>query len=255
MIIILISCSIIIFTFTIAAKFLGRDTFDRLPDFLKDSYSALWSAGAVAGGALVASVIDSLSKYPSTKTGFIAYVMITTLLIMTLIVGTVYLSKLTETPQFAVPNGATSIAINADTDGPVKFYLQNRLFGGNPANIIGHYEIKNGELTGEIDEAELMPATPVGPMTGPLPPPLPLTWMSIHICYLSIQNGNPSQARRPEIPESSNRVEISTTTDIQTIYHIPKFGFKISVKHVDNITPVYLCAFIGGAIPGGMIYY
>ena len=98
MIVILTSCSIIIFIFTIGAKFLGRDTFDKLPDFLKDLYSALWSAGIVASGALAGSVLDTLSKRESTKTSFITYIMITTILIMALIVGTELLPVL-RTPS------------------------------------------------------------------------------------------------------------------------------------------------------------
>ena len=248
MIVILISCSILIFVFTIGAKFLGRDTFDKLPDFLKDSYSALWSAGVVAGGALVGAVVDTLSKRPSTKTSFIAYVMLVTFLIMALIVGTVELSKAIEGPQFSVPTGATEVKLTADTDGPVNFYLQNRLLGGNQARIGGSYEIKGGQLTGEITEAELLPV--MGPA-----PPMALDSISIHVCYLAVRNGYPMATQRPEFPLASNRQAIATMMNLQQPYPIPAFTFKIDISRVDNIAPAYLCAYVGGPATPPMSFY
>src|SRR5579872_5240058 len=199
-IIVLISCSIVIFVFTIGAKFLGRDTFDKLPDFLKDSYSALWSAGVVAGGALAGSVVDALSKRESTKASFFTYITAMTLIIMALIVGTVELSRAIEGPQFTAPPGATAIDLKTATARPVDFYLQDRL-GGAPARIRGSYQIKDGRLEAQVTEAELEPVT-----MPPFPPPgLRLTSFSVHVCYLAVRNGFPFFTQRPEFPTASNR--------------------------------------------------
>ena len=240
LIIILTSCSVVIFVFTIGAKFLGRDTFDKLPDFLKDSYSALWSAGAVAGGALVGSVVDSLSKRESTRASFIVYIMATTLMIMALIVGTVELSRIVEGPQFSVPNGASSLDFRANTAAPVDFYLQNRLGGGNQARIRGSYQIRDGELSGEVSEAELDPVL-VGAA-----PSLHLYSISIHVCFLAVRNGYPVSTQTPEFPTASNREKIDTLADIQQPYPVPAFSFRIEVAHIDNVAPAYLCAFVDG---------
>jgi hypothetical protein len=248
-IILLIACSIVIFVFTIGAKFLGRDTFDKLPDFLKDSYSALWSAGVVAGGALVGSVIDALSKRESTRASFITYVFVTTLLLMVLIVGTVGLSRAVEGPQFAVPNGATGLKLTPNTSGPVSFYLQNRLIGGNQARIRGSYQLKDGELTGEVVDSELEPAT------GAAVQAIELTSISIHVCYLAVRNGLPVSTQRPEFPTGSNREAISVPMNMQQAYQIPTFKFRIDVRRIDNIAPSYLCAFVDGQQNMHMIFF
>jgi len=238
-IIILTSCSILIFVFTIGAKFLGRDTFDKLPDFIKDSYSALWSAGAVAGGALAGSVVDALSRRESTKSNFVVYILVTTLLIMALIVGTIELSRSIEGPQFAVPTGATPIRVSKSTQQPVDFYLQNKL-SGNPVRVRGSFEIKNGRLTGQVTESEL------DPMQGPGAPNVRLTTISIHVCFLAVRNGFPILTQLPEFPTEANREKISAMANLQTPYEIPEFKFSIPIEHIDNIAPPYLCAFIDG---------
>lgn len=239
-IIILASCSVVIFVFTIGAKFLGRDTFDKLPDFLKDSYSALWSAGVVAGGALTGSVIDALSKRESTKGNFILYIMGTTIAIMILIVGTIELTKSTEPPRFSVPNGAKAIEVRGNTTAPIAFFLQNKGFGGNPVRILGSYEIKDGELTGSIKGSELYPMLTAAPLN------VHLSAISIHVCYLAVRNGTPTLTQAPELPTDSNREAISTPANVQSPYKIPDFKFSIDVTHIDNIAPPYLCAYVTG---------
>jgi hypothetical protein len=240
MIIILASCSLVIFVFTIGAKFLGRDTFDKLPDFLKDSYKALWSAGVVAGGALVGSVADALSRRESTKENFLFYIMGTTLAIMILIVGTIELTKTTEPPQFSVPVGAKAIDIRENTSKPVDFFLQYRGFGGNPVRILGSYEVKAGTLFGNVSGSEL------DPMVTAAPANVHLSAISIHVCYLANRNGMPTFAQSPELPTSSNREAISTAANISVPYKIPDFKFSIDVAHIDNIGPPYICGYIDG---------
>jgi len=239
-IIILASCSVVIFVFTIGAKFLGRDTFDRLPDFLKDSYSALWSAGVVAGGALAGSVVDALSRRESTKANFIFYIMGTTIAIMILIVGTIELTKSTEAPPFLVPNGAKAIDIRVNSTKPIEFFLQNKGFGGNPVRILGSYEIKDGRLFGSVSGSQL------DPMFTPAPPNVHLSTISIHVCYLSNRNGMPTFARSPELPTDANREAITTAANIAVPYKIPDFKFSINIADIDNIGPPYLCGYIDG---------
>jgi hypothetical protein len=237
-IIILISCSILIFVFTIGAKFLGQQTFDKLPDFIKDSYSAIWSAGVVAGGALVGSVVDALSKQASSKGNFVAYILGTTLLIMLLIVGTVELSRSIEGPQFSVPNGAKALDLLRDSTEPVDFYVQNKLIGGNQARITGSYTISKGQLKGTVANSELDPVAGL--------PAIRLSSISIHICYLSVKNGAPIYTQVPEFPTAANSEKIATSMNLSSAYAIPNFQFSINIRKLENIAPPYLCAFIDG---------
>ena len=248
-IIILTACSIVIFVFTIGAKFLKQDTFDKLPEFLKNSYSALWSAGVVAGGALAGSVVDALSKRESTKGSFILYIMATTLMIMVLIIGTVELSRSIEGPRFTVPPGATALSVTSNTSKPVSFYLQNRMNAGNPGRIRGTYQIKDGELTGDVVDSELEP------LIGVTPSAVPLTSISVHVCYYAVQNGVPVFAFVPQFPVDSDREAISAMTNMQQPFQIPKFKFQIDVKHLDYIAPPYLCAFVDGQSNYHLSYY
>jgi len=228
----------VIFVFTIGAKFLGRDTFDKLPDFLKNSYSALWSAGAVAGGALVGSVIDALSKRESNKGSFILYIMGTAILIMILIVGTVELSRSIDEPRFTVPAGATAIP-TSNTSSPLSFYLQNHVDFGNQAHIRGTYQIKDGLLTGEVVDSELEPVPP-----GVMPANLPLTQIRVHVCYFGAENHIPLNLLVPKLPDDSNREPISTNSNMQQPFPIPNFKFKIDINHLSYVAPPYLCAFV-----------
>ena len=197
------------------------------------------SAGIVAGGALVGSVVDALSRRESTKTNFLFYILGTTVAIMILIVGTIELTKSTEPPQFSVPIGAKAIDIHENTRKPIDFFLQNKGFGGNPAQILGSYEVKDGALFGNVSGSEL------DPMIGP-PANVHLSTISIHVCYLSNRNGIPTIAQSPELPTNANRETISTAANITTPYKIPDFKFSIDIAHIDNIGPPYLCAIIYG---------
>jgi hypothetical protein len=252
-IVILTSCSILIFVFTIGAKFLGQATFDKLPDFIKDSYSAIWSAGVVAGGALVGSVVDALSKEPSTKANFIVYILGTTILIMSLIVGIVELSRNIEGPQFLVPMGATAIDLHRDSTQPIEFYLQNRLGFGNQVRISGTYSIKEGQLTGNVTNSEIDPVYGVAP--GAPVAAIKLNSLSVHVCYLAVRNGAPTYTQAPAFPTSSNSQGIATTMNIGSPYKIPNFAFTISTRNLDYIAPPYLCAFIDGELNSHMTYY
>ena len=250
-IVILTSCSILIFVFTIGAKFLGHATFDKLPDFIKDSYSAIWSAGVVAGGALVGSVVDTLSKSPSTKANFIVYILATTILIMALIIGTVELSRSIEGPQFSVPNGATAIDVSRDLAAPIDFYLQNKLGFGNQVRISGTYKIKDGQLTGSVSSSEVDPIIGLAPGAAPLK----LTSISVHVCFLTVRGGAPIYTQVPAFPSATNGEKIATTTNISSPYQIPNFQFVIPVRKIDSIAPPYLCAFIDGEPNIHMTFY
>jgi hypothetical protein len=252
-IVILTSCSILIFVFTIGAKFLGQATFDKLPDFIKDSYSAIWSAGVVAGGALVGSVVDALSKEPSTKANFIVYILGTTILIMGLIVGIVELSRNIEGPQFLVPMGATAIDLHRDSTQPIEFYLQNRLGFGNQVRISGTYSLKGGQLTGNVTNSEIDPVNGVAP--GAPVAAIKLNSLSVHVCYLAVRNGAPTYTQAPAFPTSSNSQGIATTMNIGSPYRIPNFAFSISTRNLDYIAPPYLCAFIDGELNSHMTHY
>jgi hypothetical protein len=249
-IIILTSCSLVIFVFTIGAKFLHQDTFDKLPDFIKNSYSALWSAGVVAGGALVGSVIDALAKRESSKQSFILYIMVTTLLIMTLIVGTIELARSIDEPRFAAPSGAATIAIAGNTSRPISFYLNHSNNFGYPARIQGRYETKDGELSGEVLNSELEPVTP-----SIVAPTLQITSISIHVCYFGVQNHLPIFSQEPQFPTASNSQTISTMANMQQPFSIPNFKFKIDVTHVNSLAPPYLCAFVDGQQNFHVTYY
>jgi hypothetical protein len=251
-IVILTSCSILIFVFTIGAKFLGQATFDKLPEFIKDSYSAIWSAGVVAGGALVGSVVDALSKEPSTKANFIVYILGTTILIMALIVGIVELSRNIEGPQFLVPMGATAIDLRRDSTQPMEFYLQNRLGFGNQVRISGTYTLKEGQLAGSITNSEVDPVYGATPGAAAA---IKLNSLSIHVCYLAVRNGAPTYTQAPAFPTSSNSQGISTMMNIGSPYKIPNFSFSISIRNLDNIAPPYLCAFIDGDLNSHMTYF
>jgi hypothetical protein len=249
-IIILTSCSLVIFVFTIGAKFLHQDTFDKLPDFIKNSYSALWSAGVVAGGALVGSVIDALAKRESTKRSFILYIMVTTLLIMALIVVTIELARSIDEPRFVAPSGAATIAITANTSRPISFYLNHSNNFGYPARIQGTYETKDGEVAGEVLNSELEPVS-----QSIVAPSLQITSISIHVCYFGVQNHMPIFSQEPQFPTDSNRQIISTMANMQQPFSIPNFKFKIDVTHVSSLAPPYLCAFVDGQQNFHATYY
>jgi hypothetical protein len=242
-IVLLMSCSIVIFVFTIGAKFLGRDTFDKLPDFLKDSYSAMWSAGVIAGGGFVGAVAKAFTKSERESANFTLHIVGTTTLIMVLVFATVAVSRSTEGPQFAVPMGARSIQLRKDSPKPIEFSLQNRSGGGVQARIKGEYQIKGGVLTGKVLDSELEPMFGV---PTPWPPPAALNSVSIHACYLAVRNGYPVSTQEPELPMATNRQTIETMTNLRAPYRIPDFEFTFELTHLDAISPPYLCGIVEG---------
>lgn len=241
-IVFLISCSLVIFVFSIAARFLGQDTFNRLPEYIRNSYAALWSAGVVAGGTLVGAVVDSLSKQTSTKGNFIAWVFLTTLLLMALIGGVIGLSKTLDRPLFTVPYGATPLDIANGNVENSTFHMQNP-FGYPRARLQGTYSIRNYILTGRLSDSELIPAPS---MPGFNPTPL-FDSIAVHVCYLAAENGMPVLKFRPALPGPQNSETLNVHWNNSAPVAIPNFKFVINVHHIISIAPPYLCAILSGS--------
>jgi antirestriction factor ArdC-like protein len=173
-----------------------------------------------------------------------------TILLMALIVGTIELARSVDEPRFVVPSGATAVSVTTNTSRPVHFYMQNRFSVGNQARIQGTYEVKDGELTGQVSNSEIEPFP-----QGAVAPSTQMTSISIHVCYLGAQNHLPVFTQAPQFPIDSNRKLISTTANMQQPFPIPDFGFKIDVANLSYVSPPYLCAFVDGQQNFHLTYY
>lgn len=239
----LTSCSLVLFIFTIGARLMGDSTFDNLPEFLKDSYSAIWSAGAVAGGALVGSVIDTFSKREGSRANFFLYILTTTIVVIVLSWATMAVSRSMERPKFTVPYGAQAIDLSAPSGVSTSFLLLNRNFGFFNGPIKGEFTLQNGVVRGKVSDSVIQFYKQ---MSGTFQnqPRMNLQSVSLHACYSIADKGAISTERIPNNRTSKNGEKVVVDSNNFEPQKIPDFEFEFEFKGVPSsaISPPYICA-------------
>lgn len=90
--ILFVSCAVVMFLFWISARFLNRDNFERLPGFITDSYSALWSAGISGGVGIGGALAKYFFEKEKSSANFLSSVFMTVLLLISSVIGIVFLT-------------------------------------------------------------------------------------------------------------------------------------------------------------------
>lgn len=233
-IVLLFSASIVIFIFTIGTQFINSPTFQVLPTFVTNAYSAIWTslASGVTGVGLV--VVKSLLQDRTTRPNYFLYVAVTSTVFIFAVIGIAMASRyLNPRPPPPVPVGVALLNIA----GPASFE-----FGALPGSqaavrMKGTYQVKDGEVSGHVDEGSVTTNALFQP-----PFTMTLNRMEMRSCYIHPVYGADQMDIFPPVGKSENSQDINIKLEKEHTYQLPKMDFKFKLASDARPDRAWLCA-------------
>jgi|SRR6185295_771271 len=92
-IILLLAAAIAIFVFAMATQFISSPVFQKLPSFVTDTYTAVWSSVVAGAAGIGGALLKALTRTPGAQTpNYLFYVVFTAIGLIVLIVGLAFLA-------------------------------------------------------------------------------------------------------------------------------------------------------------------
>jgi F0F1-type ATP synthase membrane subunit c/vacuolar-type H+-ATPase subunit K len=111
-IIVVIAAAIDIFAFSMATQFINNPAFQKLPSFITDAYTAMWTS--VVGGAagIGAAALKAFTRKPGQQTpNYLLYVLLTALGLLVVIVGLAFVATKLSPVQAKAPETVVTYRI------------------------------------------------------------------------------------------------------------------------------------------------
>lgn len=87
-IVLLLAAAIDIFVFAMATQFINSPVFQKLPSFITDAYTAIWTSVVAGAAGIGAAILKAVNRPAGTQTpNYLVYVLVTSLVILAVIVG------------------------------------------------------------------------------------------------------------------------------------------------------------------------
>jgi F0F1-type ATP synthase membrane subunit c/vacuolar-type H+-ATPase subunit K len=87
-IVLLLAAAIDIFVFAMATQFINNPVFQKLPSFITDAYTAVWTSVVAGAAGIGAAILKTVNRPPGTQTpNYLVYVLVTALSIVAVIIG------------------------------------------------------------------------------------------------------------------------------------------------------------------------
>jgi hypothetical protein len=94
-IILLLAAAIDIFVFAMATQFINSPIFQKLPGFITDAYSAIWSSIVAGGAGIGAAILKALTRPAGSQTpNYLFYAVFTALGLIFVILGLAFVALL-----------------------------------------------------------------------------------------------------------------------------------------------------------------
>lgn len=155
-IVLAISTAMVVFLLWSSSKFLNQETFERLPDFITDTYSAFWTTGIAGGAGVGGAILKHILEKQTPDIDYLKVVLVTVSLLLCFFVGLIFFSIYISggRDRNLAPPNATIIDFN-DTGKPKSFVLATPPQVPVRVNIKGSFVIGRGMTTVNIDSWEI----------------------------------------------------------------------------------------------------
>jgi hypothetical protein len=245
-IILLLASAIDIFVFTMATQFIGSSTFERLPTFLTDAYSAIWTSAASGAAGIGLLIVKTLALRRQEHPNYFLLALAAALTLMVAVIAMAVASKfLNPAPAAALPLGVSIIDTTDKNARSTDFE-----FSSLPGSLVRHrlkgsYFFRDGEVFGEMTDGFMSPTeqfTPAFPVTA--------TRLFFRACYLHPIYGVDQMDTFPFVGNSTNSVDLNIKLEKGASYKLPstKFSFKLPPEARPGRT--WLCAAIENTMGG-----
>ena len=93
-IVVVVAAAIDIFIFAMATQFINNPAFQKLPYFITDAYTAMWTSVVAGGAGIGAAVVKAFTRKPGVQTpNYVIYVISTAILFAFIIIAIAYVSS------------------------------------------------------------------------------------------------------------------------------------------------------------------
>jgi len=237
------SAALLIFVVSMTGKFLGDETFERLPDFVTNSYSALFSMLTVGG---LAGVMAYIQSSRGSQTGVLRYLLYTLgalVILSCLIWAAVTLAPNPMERTLRPPAQAMKMDVTRTDPIEETFTITSAGAQGMRAELTGNISYTRERIKGEVTGGTVTVTQLAGYQ-------LTDDWhadhLSINVCHYMVQDGLPIIRPHPDAIVQVN----STTVDWDFAKHsgepfaVPAFKFDFRTPSIDFPKIAWLCATI-----------
>ena len=112
LIVLFISAAINIFVFWISSQYLGKENFQRLPDWIIGTYRGVWSSVAVGGAGIGLAIVRAFTHRREPSPNYLFYIGVTSaaiLLPVAVLIAIPFLAPQLRGHVMQVPSGASRI--------------------------------------------------------------------------------------------------------------------------------------------------
>jgi hypothetical protein len=242
-IILMLSVALMIFVVSMTGKFLGDDNFERLPDFIRDSYTALFSLVTVGGLSGLMAWFQSRRGSQTSTLRYLLYTLGVLLVLCGLIGAAVAFAPSPMERLLQPPPQTVKLDVTRAEATDASFSISNTGVGGMRAELTGTISYTRQRIKGRVDGGSVtlwqLPGYDI-----------PRNWradhVAINVCHYSVQNGPPVPRFDPDAIVQGNSISVDWDFAKKPgeTFTVPAFDFDFATPSVDFPKIAWLCATI-----------
>jgi hypothetical protein len=239
-IVLTLSVGIVIFVVTFAGKFLGDENFERLPDFIRNSYAALYSLLTAGGLAGLLSLIQSRRGTTTSTLRYLLYILGCSSFVLACIAAAVVLAPNPLERTLQPPPLSTRIDLTSATPVSKSFTLTTASTPGFRMELTGQVSYSRDRITGHIERGSIT----LVPLPGyPVPAGLTVDSVAINVCHYFMANGQPVLRFDPDgiVKQNYAAVHFDLSQSPNQTFAVEPFDFDFATPSVDFAKLAWLC--------------
>lgn len=256
LIIIFVSAAAIIFIFWIASQTLNLENFVKVPDFIRDSFKAVWTSIATGATGIGLAVYKALTRSREKPLpNYLLLIGVTTGSILLLILLLILVMR-SLGPHVRISPPPDTELLEVGAQAPVSHALDLRPAPGGLIyyEMKGRYTVEGRTIQGRVEQASLSISRDLR-----LAFPMHFQTVSISVCYVRNEQGNEILFWYPDpmFPQwgSAARIDIDAAPGLNQA--LPAMNFKIDLPEGIGQGKMWLCSALahdgGGYFPGYQI--
>jgi len=240
---IILSVALVIFVVSITGKFLGDENFERLPDFIRDSYSALYSLLTAGGLAGLMSYFQSRKGLQTSTLRYLLYTLGTSFVLCGLIGAAVAFAPSPMDRMLQPPPLTMKMDVTLADPEEKTFSLSRALVTGMRAELSGTISYSRHRLKGQVHGGSVTVMQIPGSK-------IPSDWraanVAINVCHYMMQDGLPVLRFDPDaiVQVNSTSVDWDFAKHPGVTFQVPAFEFDFATPSVEFPKIAWLCATI-----------
>jgi hypothetical protein len=210
--IVFVSAAIVIFLLWSSSRFLDQENFERLPNFITDTYSAIWALGITGGAGLGGAIIKHIFEKNKNGLDYLRLVFFTVSIILFLLICLVglalFVKSIPSTRPVAPPNASVINFSVRDREVPLR--LSSPLALPVRLSVDGSFTVQSSSVTFKVQSWSLVIEASAGP---PPPPPFQPTHLALALCRVGHSDPNTPPVFPPAAsPQNSFQISFTGQT-------------------------------------------